>query len=115
MPNVALIETQQIPVYTVHIAQCPIWQICATSRYWHVVSQALGHMLPVHRRKIKLIEGNAKCRRLKKLTCLGTLWQVFICLWARTPYTSPLTHCIFVYSNLSTQGGLGGELNQREG
>jgi hypothetical protein len=29
-------------------------------------------------RKIKLIEGNAKCRHLKKLTCEGTLRQVFI-------------------------------------
>ncbi len=32
------------------------------------------------RRKIRLIEGNAKCRRLKYLTCIGTLQQVFICL-----------------------------------
>ncbi len=32
------------------------------------------------RRKIRLIEGNAKCRHLKKLTCKGTLRQVFICL-----------------------------------
>jgi hypothetical protein len=30
--------------------------------------------------KIRLIDGNAKCRRLKKLTCKGTLRQVFICL-----------------------------------
>ncbi len=30
------------------------------------------------RRKIRLIEGNAKCRHLKKLTCKGTLRQVFI-------------------------------------
>jgi hypothetical protein len=32
------------------------------------------------RRKIRLIESNAKCRRLKKLTCKGTLRKVFICL-----------------------------------
>jgi hypothetical protein len=30
------------------------------------------------RRKIRLIEGNAKCPQLKKLTCKGTLRQVFI-------------------------------------
>jgi hypothetical protein len=38
-------------------------------------------------RKIRLKEGNAKCRHLKKLTCKGTLWPVFICLRPRTPYT----------------------------
>jgi hypothetical protein len=32
------------------------------------------------RRKIRLIECNAKCRYLNKLTSKGTLWQVFICL-----------------------------------
>ncbi len=48
-------------------------------------------------RKIRLIEGNAKCRHLKKLTCKGTSRQVFICLRPRTPYF-PLTHCIRVYS-----------------
>ena len=30
------------------------------------------------RRKIRLIEGNAKCRHLKKLTCKETLRQKFI-------------------------------------
>ncbi len=30
-----------------------------------------------NRRKIRLIESNAKCRHLTKLTCGGTLWQVF--------------------------------------
>jgi hypothetical protein len=29
------------------------------------------------RRKIRLIENNAKCRYLKKLACKGTLRQVF--------------------------------------
>jgi hypothetical protein len=32
------------------------------------------------RRKIRLKESNAKCRHLKKLTCKGSLKQVFICL-----------------------------------
>ncbi len=48
------------------------------------------------RRKIRLIEYNAKCRYPKKLACKGTLRQVFICLRPRTPYT----HCIRVYSIL---------------
>jgi hypothetical protein len=33
----------------------------------------------VQRRKIRLIESTAKCLHLKKLTCKGTLRQVFIC------------------------------------
>jgi hypothetical protein len=32
------------------------------------------------RGKMRLIESNAKFRHLKKFTCVGTLWQVFICL-----------------------------------
>jgi hypothetical protein len=32
----------------------------------------------VKRRKIRLIEGNAKCRHLNKFTCKGTVRQVFI-------------------------------------
>ncbi len=35
-------------------------------------------MVQYTRRKIKIIEGNAKCRHLKKLTCKGTLRQVFL-------------------------------------
>ncbi len=42
----------------------------------------LGSILVLHkgllRRKIRLMEGNAKCRHLKKLTCNGTLLQVFV-------------------------------------
>jgi hypothetical protein len=34
----------------------------------------------VNLRKIRLIEDNAICRHLNKLTCKGTLWQVFIYL-----------------------------------
>jgi hypothetical protein len=63
------------------------------------------------------VEGNAKCRHLKKMTYKGTLRQVFICLRAKTPYTTPL-HTVYVHTvYLFTQGGVkgGGELNQREG
>ncbi len=54
------------------------------------------------RRKIRLIEGNAKCRHLKKLTYKGTLRQVFIC-WGPEPHTPPsftLYTCIqYTYSH----------------
>ncbi len=42
--------------------------------------QVLFCNMPYRSRKIKLMESNAKCRQLKKLTCKGTLRQVFICL-----------------------------------
>jgi hypothetical protein len=48
------------------------------------------------RRKIRLIEGNAKCRHLKKFMCKGTLRQVFICLRPRTP-SSAYLHTVYVY------------------
>ncbi len=48
-----------------------------------------------YHRKIRLIEGNAKSRRLKKVTCTGTLRQVFICLRPRTPYPPPPTYSIY--------------------
>ncbi len=49
------------------------------------------------RRKIRLIEGNARCRHLKILTCKGTLRHVFICLRPRTQYHPPL-HTVYVYT-----------------
>jgi hypothetical protein len=47
---------------------------------------------------INYIDTKAKCRHLKKLTCKGTLRQVFICLRSSGPYPPPLTQCIRVYS-----------------
>ncbi len=44
------------------------------------------------RRKIRLADGNAKCRHLIKLSCTGTLRQVFICLRHRTPYPPPISN-----------------------
>ncbi len=77
--------------------------------------------LPPPRRKIRLIESNAKCRYLKKLTCKGTLRQLFYLSEApsppMTPYSFPLTHCIRVYSylfSIHTGWGERGEVNQRE-
>ncbi len=53
---------------------------------------------PLHadRRKKRLMEGNGKCRHLKKLTCTGTLQQVLICL--RTTPPPPHTHTVYLYT-----------------
>jgi hypothetical protein len=46
----------------------------------------------------------------KKMTCKGTLRQMFICLRPRTPYPPPL-HTVCVNTvHLFTLGGGGGEL-----
>jgi hypothetical protein len=57
-----------------------------------------------------------QCRHLKKLTCKGTLLQVFICLRLRTPYAlpPPYTQCIRVYSvPFHTGKGRGGAEPER--
>jgi hypothetical protein len=67
-------------------------------------------------RKIRRLEGNAKCCHPKNFTCKGTLRQVFICLMPRIPTPTHLTHCIRLYSTvyLFTQGS-GEKLIQNEG
>ncbi len=55
------------------------------------------YLITISRRKIRLTEGNAKCRHLKKLTCKGTLLQVFICQRPRTLFPPPPTHTHTVY------------------
>jgi hypothetical protein len=64
-------------------------------------------------RKIRLIECNAKCRYLKKLTGKGTLRQVFYLSEAPsppiTPYFLPLTYCllyVYCYSHRDGEGEL---------
>jgi hypothetical protein len=55
----------------------------------------------IQRRKIRLIESNAKCRYLKKWTCEGTLRQVFylsedpLILWPNT--LPPPLHTVYGY------------------
>jgi hypothetical protein len=66
-----------------------------------------------NRRKMRLIEINAKCRYLKKLTSKRTLRQVFYLSEAQIPYPAPLH--VFVYTvYLFTQVRGGGRANQRE-
>ncbi len=47
------------------------------------------YLFRVRRRKIRLMEGNAKCGHPQKFTCTGTLQQVFICLRAQKPIHPP--------------------------
>ena len=64
---------------------------------------------PRKRRKRRLIVSNTKCRQLKKLTCKGTLRQVFICQRPITSYPPPpytLYTCMqYTYSH--REGGRG--------
>ncbi len=63
------------------------------------------HWKGVGRRKIRLIEGNAKCRHLKKFTCKGTLRQVFICLRSPPPYTLYIRVCSILIHKGTGGGG----------
>jgi hypothetical protein len=57
------------------------------------------------RKKIRLIEGNAKCLHIKKLTSNGTLRQVFICLRPR-PHIPPYTlYTCIQYTYSHREGG----------
>ncbi len=78
------------PIFNVYILQRV--QVCRIWTGWS------------GRRKIRLIESNAKCRHLKKLTCKATLRQVFICLrpptllsfclgWCSNFVSSESVHC----------------------
>jgi hypothetical protein len=73
------------------------------------------------RRKIRLIESNAKCRYLKKLTCKVTLRQVFYLSEApnppMTPYHPPPHYTLYTcaqytYSRREGGGGGGERANQ---
>ncbi len=73
-----------------------------------------------YRRKIRLIESKDKCCYLKKLTCKGTLRQVFYLSETfsppMTPYSPPYTHntCIHYTVILVHTGKGGGELTREK-
>jgi hypothetical protein len=72
------------------------------------------NVFPFARRKIRLVEGSAECH-LKKLTCKGTLRQVFYKIYlsevpSHGPIFLPLTHYICIQYTYSHGGA-----NQREG
>jgi hypothetical protein len=70
-------------------------------------------------RKIRLTEGNAKCRHLKFVHLYRDFAADVYLSEAQDPIPPPLTHCVCGYSILihtgKGNGGGGGGLNQREG
>jgi hypothetical protein len=76
-------------------------------------NQASCSSMRVSCRKIRLIEGNAKCRHLKNLT-VKVLCGRCLSIWGPGPPNPlPLTNCIRVYSKL-IHTGKGGESWTRE-
>ncbi len=80
-----------------HLVQCTVSANFKNKENY--IKTALFKFLNIHtdRRRIKLIEDNAKCRHRNKMTCKGTLRHVFICLWTRTPYPPPLHTITFIH------------------
>ncbi len=71
-----------------------------------------GKVRGINRRKIRLIESNAKCRYLKKLICKGTSRQGFYLSEVPSP---PMTPCSPPPPpHFFTQGG-GGQLTRERG
>ncbi len=61
--------------------------------------------LNLYRKPKTLKESNAKCRHLKKLTCKGILWQVFICLRPRTPFPPDTLFTCIQYTFFTKERG----------
>jgi hypothetical protein len=61
------------------------------------------------RRKIRLIEDNAKCRYLQKLICNGTLRRVSLSVSGLEPHTPPPLHSVYVYTVFLFHTGKGRE------
>ncbi len=87
------------PVKT-HLENCRVWSMEEGGMVPGFSSMCLSPLFNgCGRRKIRLIETNAKCRHLKKLTCKGTLRHVFICLRPKTPNSPPYTlFSVYVYT-----------------
>ncbi len=93
------------------IGHCTVlYCIKAAQQQCTVVStRCVTQFLPSTHRKIRLIEDNTKwwCH-LKKKTCKGTLRQVFICLWPRTPYSPPPAYTLYtciIHRGMGRGGG----------
>ncbi len=85
-PCVILIHLSQatscLAVSIAFVNQCQPLMVSRSHSFLVIFIQMIFHVTYSHR-KIKLVEGNAKCLhpiKLKKLTCKGTLRQLFICL-----------------------------------
>ncbi len=68
-------------------------------------------------RKIRLLEANAKCRRLKTYPLKGLCGR-FFSVWGPEPHTPPPpphTHTVYLYIVYLFTQGRGGGFNQREG
>ncbi len=76
------------------------WQISEEHACFYRTEPCVGQ----NRRKIRLIEGNPKCRHLKKFTCKGTCGRC-VSVWGPEPHTPPPYTLYTVY--LFTQGGKG--------
>jgi serine/threonine protein kinase len=65
--------------------------------------------LQITRRRIRLIEGNTKCRHLKKFTCKGLCGRC-LSVWGPEPHIPPLhtVHVYTVYNILIHTGKRGG-------
>jgi hypothetical protein len=72
-----------------------------------------GTLYSVQHELINYIDAKGKCGHLKKLTCKGTLRQVFICLrpdpllWPLTPaYTLPVyVYAVYLFTQGRGEGG----------
>jgi hypothetical protein len=71
----------------------------------------------MNRRKIRLIECNAKCRYLKKLTCTGILGQVFYLsepLLSYGPVLPPYTLYTCIQYSMLIHTGKEGEITKEK-
>jgi hypothetical protein len=79
-----------VNVYDPCLLKVHLLKSIVNSQYWLLFNQYLYlHDMFYSRRKIRLVEDNAKCRHLKFFTCKGTLRQVFIFMRKRTPPPPP--------------------------
>jgi hypothetical protein len=71
----------QINILNYRQGWIPSFSTCKSLALWpHSLYYRLEELVDLLRRKIRLIESNAKCRHLKKFNCIGTLRQMLICL-----------------------------------